>query len=251
VPERLSLPIRELLIETPRTRLLRLALGGSRFPFEAGQAVLAGTVDQNVRKPYSIACAPEQASRGDAIELLVQVDERGSAAPHLANLERGRIVEVEGPYGSFVFPPGRTERHVLLVAGGTGIAPVRSILWHVLLAGLAERVGVICSARRPREIAFAPELEALSRAGRIELRMAATREADPAFQGVRGRIDRGDLAAMASGPGTLCFVCGPSSLLEDVPAMLGGLGVPAGRILMESWRDWAEDVSASLRAERL
>ena len=249
MPERLSLPIRELLIETPRTRLLRLALGGSPFPFQAGQAILAGTVDQNVRKPYSIACAPEQASSCDALELLVQVDEGGSAAPHLTNLEPGRIVEVEGPYGSFVFPAGRTERHVLLVAGGTGIAPVRSILWHVLLSGLAERVGVICSARAPRDIAFAAELEALSRAGRIELRMAATREADPSFVGVRGRIDNRDLAAMLSGPGTLCFVCGPSSLLEDVPAMLGGLGVAPDRILTESWRDWVEDVSPGPRGE--
>jgi ferredoxin-NADP reductase len=250
VPQRLSLPIRELLTETPRARLLRLALDGRRFAFEAGQAVLAGTADQNIRKPYSIACAPEQASSRDALELLVQVDERGSAAPHLTNLEPGRIVEVEGPYGSFVFPPGSTERDVLLVAGGTGIAPIRSILWHVLLGNLAAKVGVIYTARTPRELAFAAELEALAQAGRIELKMAATRAADGSFMGVRGRIDRRDLAAMLAGPGRLCFVCGPSSLLEDVPPMLRSLGVAADRILMESWREWAEDLSASPGAER-
>jgi ring-1,2-phenylacetyl-CoA epoxidase subunit PaaE len=250
VPERVSLPIRELLIETPRTRLLRLALGGRPFAFKAGQAVLAGTADQNLRKPYSIACAPEQVSSGDALELLVQVDEHGSAAPHLTNLEPGRIVEVEGPYGSFVFPPGGTERHVLFVAGGTGIAPIRSILWHVLLGNLAAKVAVIYTARAPREIAFAAELEALAQAGRVELRMAATREADRSFVGVRGRIDSRDLAAMLPGPGTLCFLCGPSSLLENVPPMLRGLGVPADRILMESWREWGEDVAASPGAER-
>jgi len=229
---------------------VRLELGERSFRFEAGQAVLAGTADQHVRKPYSIACAPEQVPSRGAIELLVQVDEAGSSSPHLADLQPGRTVEIEGPYGSFVFPPGRTERHVLLVAGGTGIAPIRSILWHVLLAGLAGRVGVICSARTPREIAFAAELASLRRAGRIELKMAATRGADASFQGVRGRIGGGDLAQMVAGPGTLCFVCGPSSLLEDVPAMLGGLGVPPDRILMESWRDWTEDVAAGPRGRR-
>jgi ferredoxin-NADP reductase len=250
VTRQLTLPIREILTETPCAALVRLALGGRPFAFEAGQAVLVGTSDQDVRKPYSIACAPEQAVRHDALELLVQVDQDGSAPPHLTGLKPGRLVKVEGPYGSFVFPPGRIEHHVLFVAGGTGIAPIRSMLWHVLLGGLARRIGVLCSARTPQDIAFAAELQELARAGRIELTTAATREADSSWKGVRGRIDRPTLAAMVSDPETLCFVCGPSSLLEAVPAMLRTLGVPADRVLMESWRDWTEDASPAPSHER-
>ena len=53
---------------------MRLDLDGHPFEYAAGQAVLVGNRGSEARKPYSIACAPEDARRDGWIELLVGMD---------------------------------------------------------------------------------------------------------------------------------------------------------------------------------
>src|SRR5436309_975971 len=117
----LTLPIREVLRATPRARIVRLDLDGHSFDYAAGQAVLIGTPDQPKRQPYSIAAAPEDARRDGWIELLVGVDEQGNPAAGLT-LNVGARLDVEGPRGTFTFPPIPEEHRFVFIAGGTGIA---------------------------------------------------------------------------------------------------------------------------------
>src|SRR5439155_1416552 len=128
----LTLPIREVLRATPRARILRLDLDGHVFDYAPGQAVLVASAGQPKRYPYSIAAAPEDARKDGCIELLVGVDEQGTPAARLT-LEVGAPVDVEGPLGSFTFPPDPEERRFAFIAGGTGIAPLRAMLRHALV----------------------------------------------------------------------------------------------------------------------
>jgi ferredoxin-NADP reductase len=75
----------------------------------------------------------------------------------------------------------------------------------------------------------------LARRGRIELSQTVTRASETAWEGRRGRIDRGQLAAMIRDPATLCFICGPDSLVDEVPGWLRELGIAPGRIRVEEW----------------
>jgi ferredoxin-NADP reductase len=229
----LTLSIREVLPATPRARIVRLDLHGAEFSYLPGQAVLVAPHGQTPRRPYSIAAAPEDAEHDGLLELLIGVDAAGAAGS--LTLERGTLVDLEGPMGRFTFPSHPQEREFLFIAGGTGIAPLRAMLRHALRMP-HEAIGLLYSARGPGEFAYESELRELARNGRIELRQTVTRETDrEGWSGMRGRIGTGDLAPLVHDTETLCFVCGPPALVDDIPKLLTTLGVPRERIKIEEW----------------
>lgn len=230
-----TLPVRNLFTAAPRSRILRLALGATPFHYRAGQSVALGMHGQPLRRPYSIACAPEEATKHRYLEFLIRVDASGHAGAHLAGLTRGARLDVEGPFGTLAFPEALSDRAFLFVAGGTGIAPVRAMIWHVLLTRRAARIGVLYSARAPGEFAYGRDLRRLARTGRIRLMLTVSREAGPSWTGERGRINLARLSAMIEDPTTLCCLCGPSPLVTTVTSLLRALGIPAGRIRTEEW----------------
>jgi NAD(P)H-flavin reductase len=222
---------------TPRSRLLQVDLHDVGFDFLSGQAVLIGSHDQAERRPYSIACSPERAAESGRLELLIALEAGGDLGPHLASLKPGALIDVEGPMGTFTFPDEAPEPWLLFVGGGTGIAPLRSMIDHVLRVHPRRRVSVLYSARHPDEFAFIEELQAHERAGRLELHRTVTRDYGTAWEGGRGRIGHGHFEAVLHRPAeTLCFVCGPRQMVTEATATLLELGVPAGVIRSETWR---------------
>ncbi len=229
-----TLSVRDVRAETPRTRVIRLSLDDTSLAFRPGQAVMLGVHGAALRKPYAIACAPEQARQAHALEFLVQVV--GVTEPiQLSEVQAGDTVDVEGPFGSFVFPEDPAPQHVLFVAGGTGIAPLRAMLWHLLLATRSGRPSLLYSARGPQEFAFARELRALAGEGRLRLRETVTREVAPGWSGHRGRVSREHLEPLLDAADTLCFLCGPPALTSHVFELLRDLGIAPEQIRTESW----------------
>ena len=229
----LTLSIREIVPATPRARIARLGLNGHAFDYAPGQAVAIATHGHEHRRPYSIAAAPEDARRHGWLELLIGVNADGTPGPHLT-LEPGQPVDVEGPIGSFVFPPAPDEKRFVFIAGGTGIAPLRAMMQRAL--HLPHRnIGLFYSARTPDEFAFEQELRGLAAAGEIELRQTVTRATDMDWTGARGRLNRSALGELVHDPATLCFVCGPPALVDEMPAILTELGIPRQRIRIEEW----------------
>ncbi len=229
----LTLPIREVRAATPRARIVHLGLGGAAFPYLPGQAVLVGDHQGQSRRPYSIASAPEDSRDADQLELLVGVNAEGHPGSHLT-LEPGAKVDVTGPLGRFTFPSDPVEQRFVFIAGGTGIAPLRAMLRHALHSRHKE-IGLLYSARTPAEFAYEDELRALAAEGAIELQMTVTRDTTNGWTGPTGRIGRSDLAPLVHDQATLCFVCGPPALVEDMPRLLADLGVPGERVKVEEW----------------
>jgi glycine betaine catabolism B len=228
----LTLGIREVLPATPRARVVRLDLNGASFEYLAGQAVLVGSVG-GLKRPYSLAAAPEEARHTGCLELLVSVGPNGAPGPHLA-LDPGRLVAVEGPLGSFTFPREPAERRFVFIAGGTGIAPLRAMLHHALDAP-HEYIGLFYSARTPEEFAYDEEWHRLARGGRIELRQTVTRSVGEVWSGPRGRIDRAQLESLLQDCATLSFICGPPTFVADTARLLAEVGISPARIRVEQW----------------
>lgn len=195
---------------------------------------MLGMAGQDARMPYSIASAPEETRRHGYLEFLLKMESGGWGA-HLAGLRRGARMAVQGPSGSFVLPRAPEERQFLFVAGGTGIAPLRSMIAQSLLTPAPERLHLLYSARTPLEFAYLRELKRYARDGRLALALTATREVPPRWRGERGRITQERLAPMVETPETLCFVCGPAAMVDDVPRMLRNLGIDSARIRIEEW----------------
>jgi NAD(P)H-flavin reductase len=231
----LTLPIREIVAATSRARIVRLDLDGEPFDYKAGQAVMVGAHGGEKRRPYSIAAAPEDMRRSKTIELLVGVDADGRIGADLS-LEPHAIVDVEGPIGTFTFPDRPRERNFVFIAGGTGIAPLRAMMRHAILGPIDARfIGLLYSARTPSEFAYEDEFRALASSGALELRQTITRDADRDWPGSRGRIDRLALTQLVHDAETLCFVCGPAAMVDEMPKLLAEIGVPRERIKVEEW----------------
>ncbi len=208
---------------------------GSRFHISQVRLRICSPTERQKRRPYSIASAPEETSRHGLIEFLVQTGSEGSSGLALEHVRPGTAVDIDGPIGSFTFPAHPSERRFVFIAGGTGIAPLRSMLWHTLLAERDGQVALIYSVRSPDEFAYMEEFQRLEDEGRIEFRHTVTRAATEGWLGRQGRIDVRCLDGLISPGGTLCFVCGPPSLVGELRPQLRELGVGDDQIRIENW----------------
>jgi ferredoxin-NADP reductase len=227
----MTLKVRDVYPATPRTRIIRLDLAGKRFDYQPGQAVFVGPRNEKAAL-YSLTLPPEESHSTDCLELLGRV---GQPDNDLINLASG-VVQVAGPVGKFTLPTElAAHRRLVFVAGGTGIAPVRSMLRRALhLPGCS--VELLYSARAPEEFPYESELLSLARAGRIKLWQTVTREAAiNGWAGGRGRIGAAVLEPIAADPDALFFICGPLSLVNGTQQILERVGVAPERIRIDRW----------------
>jgi ferredoxin-NADP reductase len=220
---------------TPSSRIVCLDLDGALFSYRAGQVASLAPEGSENRVPYSIASAPEETEIDSRIQFLIKLDSGGRWGDHFAALRRGAHVSLRGPSGSFVFPDAPMERRFLFIAGGTGIAPLRSMIRHAVLSGRTGSISLLYSARTPHDFAYLPELRRMARRGELQLATTATREIPAGWRGARGRIAAEQLTPLVESPETLCFVCGPAAMVSDVPPMLQALGIDPARIRLEDW----------------
>jgi NAD(P)H-flavin reductase len=219
---------------TPSTRILRVRPQLRSFSFRAGQGAEIGPAAGGGMAPYSIACAPEDQARDGAIEFLVKVDAHGRWGDDFAPLRHGQTLRLRGPHGRFIFPDLPVEREFLFIAGGTGIAPLRAMIRHAR-ARVDGMFRLLYSARTPGDFAYRTELRGMARRGEIDLTLTVTRDVTGEWKGERGRITPAQLSALIVDPATLCFVCGPASMVDEVPQLLRALGIERSRIRIEEW----------------
>jgi ferredoxin-NADP reductase len=231
----LQLRVASVVRATPTMRRVRLALGGRAFAYAAGQAITLGLPGHTATVPYSLASSPEESARHDWLELLIKVESSGRWGQRFERLVRGMTLAVRGPYGRFVLPDRPRAHRFVFIAGGSGIAPIRAMIHHLRTHHQRRPLRLLYSARTPGDFAYLTELRALVREGFLDLTLTATREVGPRWRGLRGRIAAERLAPLISRTETMCFVCGPTSMVHEVPLVLRELGVAKGRIRVEEW----------------
>jgi ferredoxin-NADP reductase len=226
----LTLPIREVVAATPRTRIVRLDLGSQRFDYRPGQAVMVAEPGGR-RRPYWLAGAPHQSRREDSLELLIGTE--GNTADFQRSLVAGEWLEVEGPIGGFTFESTLEDAQPAFIAGGSGIAPIRSML-HAALQAARQPVQLLYVTRGRDEFAYAEELDELSSTGRLRLHRSITRGApgDGWTEG-RGRPTLDLVRPIARGGARACFVCGPAQFVLHTRGMLIEAGMPSDRVHVE------------------
>ena len=222
----------EVVRTTPRTRWLRLALERP-LAFHAGQAVFAALADTPARAAYSIA-SPPALGLDRRLELLVAADGAfGVGGVDPMDLG-GRPVTVEGPIGRFGVPVEASAAPLLLVAGGTGIAPIRSVILDRVASGVTAPMTLVYSARTPDEFACGDELLALSAEAPLEVHLTVTRDdGTPVGRARTGRVNDALLRAALPSTDAWCLVCGPSGFVETSTSTLREMGIGAEQIVIE------------------
>lgn len=205
------------------------------FTFTAGQAVMVGLHGSPLRKPYSIASAPWEVAKTGVLQLLAQVDDSGALDPHLELAAPGTLIDLDGPFGAFALPAAAENQPLLFVAGGTGIAPLRSMLMDRLSRPSVPAISLVYSARSPDEFAYRAELDAMVQAGRLTALFTVTRADSEPWDGRRGRIQEDLLRTALPSPDAHCLVCGPPQLVADTRALLRQLGVNDDNILTDHY----------------
>ena len=180
-------------------------------------------------RSYSIASAP-----GERLAITVERLDDGEVSPYLTEeLQVGDELELRGPIGGyFVWKPADASPLTLL-AGGSGVVPLRAILRDRLRTGSDVPARLLYSARTLPDVIYRDELG--QHHDGVAVSYTLTRAQPPGWTGHTGRIDA-SLLADAAWPATakpLAYVCGPTSFVETAAAGLVGLGYPPDRVKTE------------------
>jgi ferredoxin-NADP reductase len=226
--------VTELVEETAHARSIALELPD--WPgHRAGQHVdvrLTAADGYQAQRSYSIASAPED---GNLVLTVERIDD-GEVSPYLVDeLRTGDELELRGPIGGYFVWEASQGGPVMLVAGGSGIVPLRSIARHWSAVDSDVELRLLYSSRSLDDVIYREELTALAAAAPIDVRFTLTREWPEDWDGARGRIDREllDEAAYPPQVNPLIYVCGPTGLVETAASALVQSGHDPGRIRTE------------------
>ena len=145
----------------------------------------------------------------------------------------GLTVDARGPFGQFYFDESRNQK-IVLIAAGSGITPMISILRYIDDRCLPTEVFLVYSVRTRLDVLFHQELERLR--GRLKkFRYVVTlTQPDAGWHGWYGRLNRGLLERNIADLATPAyFLCGPEGFMESAKEILAGIGVAANRIKQE------------------
>jgi ferredoxin-NADP reductase len=205
--------------ETSRVRTLLLEANG--WPgHRAGQHLdvrLTAPDGYQAERSYSISSAP-----GEPLAITVERLEDGEVSPYLVDVAReGDEFEVRGPIGGY-FVWEDDGRPVLLVGGGSGVAPLMSMIRS---SSGSTPIRLLYSSRTLEDVIYRKELD--SRAGdNLEVFQTLTREKPPGWTGYTRRID-GEMLREVAWPADdepHVFVCGSTRFVDAAADGLVALG---------------------------
>ncbi|MFG1755078.1 globin domain-containing protein [Streptosporangium sandarakinum] len=207
-------------LRTPDVAVLTLR-PAQPLPYLPGQHVSVQTPRwPRVWRPFSIANAPRP---DGTVRLHVRAVRGGWVSGALVRHTRAGDTLMLGPASGSMAPPV-SGRDVLCVAGGTGLAPLKAIIEHVIASGRRSGIHLLYGARRAAELYDLPDLV------RMEsefpwLRVLPVVSDEPGHDGVRGTVGE-VLDRFPSWAGHEVYVCGPPAMVGDAVRRLRRGGVP-------------------------
>lgn len=186
------------------------------------------------QRSYSIASEPE---REGEVDITVERIGDGEVSTYLHDvLVPGDRIEARGPIGGyFVWEAAMTEP-LLLIAGGSGVVPLMSMIRHRAAAGSKNPATLLYSSRNFEDVIYYNELEKLRAPNSgLQIFHTLTRSQPPGWNGYARRIDQDMLKEIAQplGRSVQVFICGPTLLVEAAANTLVKIGVPSNQIKTE------------------
>jgi ferredoxin-NADP reductase len=209
------------------------------FAYRAGQfiAIEADIGGETLIRQYSLSSTPELDL---GLRITVKKVPEGRVSSWLVDeVEAGEILEVTAPRGLF-FKPLDEPRHVLLLAAGSGVAPMIPISRSLLGTELGHVITFAYGNRTPETIILKDEVDALAKdpAGYVEHVLS---RADDGWAGARGRIDRAYLEVRLpawesrSDLPMTAYLCGPEAFMDVAESALMQFGLGQNDIRRESF----------------
>jgi Na+-transporting NADH:ubiquinone oxidoreductase subunit F len=223
----------------PDIRLLSFALDADqRLEFLPGQymQVVFNQPWERVLRAYSISSAP---SLQNEFSLDVQRIDGGLVSTYLHELQPGSVIEVTGPFGEMTLQPQHHETTLVLVAGGVGLAPIRSMIAQLQQHGFKSPVLLFHGARSRENLYFESYFRDLARnfANFCYFPALSQPMLEDGWTGQKGMIHQIlelQLQSMPiSEPGAAAFICGPAPMMQAVTKVLVAKGLASDRIMTD------------------
>ena len=249
-----SLVVSDKIHEADETCSLRLSVpptSAEAFRYLPGQFVhVRSHVDgELVDRAYSLSSAPDV---DHYFQLTIKRIEGGKLSPLLVDeVSVGDAIDVSTPQGRFFDAEDGRPRHYLLIAAGSGVTPLFSILKWLLVRRQDDRVTLIFSSRKESSMIFRAELQRLEERYYDRLRVihVLTKPSND-WCGERGRLDKERLAQLLSREmpardmPEIAYLCGPEAFMDEAAEALKLRGLECADIRRESFIV-AEAVSGS------
>lgn len=223
---------------SPSVRSLTFESVDGVLGFRAGQSVqltVPTTGGLAMRRPYSFASAPRAASPR-RFEIAVTKLDGGPTSTALHALPIGGEVVAEGPNGGWLGRrPDERGSRALLVATGSGLAPLRALLQEELTSQRGARLGLLFGCRTEDDILWRDELGAWQLAHeRLRIGITLSRPGS-GWNGRVGHVQQHLLELVREIEPELVLVCGLSAMADDVERGLRAQGVPDDVIRTEAF----------------
>lgn len=157
-----KLPVRVSALERASADVMIVTLqlpANDTFKYHAGQYVEFLLRDGS-RRSYSMASAPHLQANKPMMELHIRHMPGGKFTDHVfGGMKEKEILRIEGPYGSF-FLREDSDKPIVLLASGTGFAPIKAMLQHMQHKGITRPVALYWGGRRPADLYQSAWLEA-------------------------------------------------------------------------------------------
>lgn len=204
--------------------------------YRAGQYANLHFDDGEVHRSYSFAAAPATAGRNDPSFFIRHVP----GGLFTDRLFQGTLasapIEIDGPHGNFWLREGKGP--ILCIAGGSGLAPVLSLLQDAANRRVRRDCVLLFGGRAERDLYGMDEIAAV-RSGwtaSFDYWPVLSEEADPRFR--QGFVTAHVAAALERlGPGAQAYMCGPPPMIDAAIAALTDAGVPLSDIHYDKFTD--------------
>jgi Na+-transporting NADH:ubiquinone oxidoreductase subunit F len=227
------------------TKLVQLSLGGETLDFKPGQYVQLLVPGTDQFRAYSVACPPSRArssastgaTTSPEIELIIRYVPGGLCTGwvHKA-LEKGDRVKLTGPFGDF-FLHEDSQREIVAIGGGSGMAPMRSIILHLAEQGMPRKVTLFFGARSLRDLFFLDDYRDLEKRFANFRYVPALSEPRPDdnWTGETGFITQVATKYLNRESEKEAVLCGPPPMIDAAMRVLPKLGIPADRVYFDKF----------------
>lgn len=211
---------------------------GETIDFQAGQYMQLNTkpyakVRQSVSRAYSISSKPEL---NDRIQLIIRLVPEGICTTWVhQHLKVGDEVELTGPYGDFFIRD--TDADIIYVAGGSGKAPIKSMLEHLQVTGCNRKMTYFFGARTVKDLYLTDEMYSFEKVFPDFKYEPVLSQPDPSedWNGKTGFVMPYFKDTIRDPANTEAYLCGSPGMINAVTKALKELGVPESKIYFDSF----------------
>ena len=213
------------------------------LPYKAGQfAELCLDSLPDIQRSYSFASAVQADAK---VSFFVRHVPGGLFSSIVQQHDLlGQGIAVQGPLGDFYLRPA--DAPLLLIAGGSGLAPIIALLQDALAHGVQRPVSLLFGAREERDLYALDSISAIAAQWRAPFRFVpvlSNASADATWSGARGLVTS-QLPALLE-PGAHTYLCGPPAMIDSAVALLRDHGVPREHIHADRFTTQQDALAAS------